>query len=194
MNEEKIRQAVRELVHLLDPDPPHARQVCRLSLGLYDQLVSFHHLPDHSRALLQAGALLHDIGWSVEGEPHHKASRDLILSDTTIPFRREERVIVALIARYHRRSKPDPDHALYRDLPLSDRLIVQYCAAFLRIADALDRSHRSLVTDLSCSPGHDEIRIICRCRDVPGSETRMFAEKSDLLRDLTRCSITLVWI
>ena len=155
----EVWRVIQDITNQLDPDPGHARQVCRLSLLLYDNLQNLHGLSPEARDLLKAGALLHDIGWSVLEKPHHKASRDLILEDTQIPFKNRERKIVALITRYHRKTIPKPDHALYSELNPGEQEYVRFCSGILRIADALDRSHQSSVKQVECTVTDDEILI-----------------------------------
>jgi exopolyphosphatase/guanosine-5'-triphosphate,3'-diphosphate pyrophosphatase len=55
-----------------------------------------------------------------------------------------EQDMVANVARYHRKSPPEPHHSEFTDLPRRDRVVVGYLAAFLRLAYALDveRSQR----------------------------------------------------
>lgn len=177
-----------------DPDPHHAIQVCRLSLSLFDCLKMLHELDKKARDMLRAGALLHDIGWSVPGKPHHKASRDKILSDQSIPFKQEERKIVALIARYHRKSLPHPDHAYYRTLDPGEQRIVQYCAGILRVADMLDRSHQAVVRTVHCDITQDSILITCTCAAPMYLDKAVFSEKCSLLENLTCHRISLSWM
>src|SRR5882724_3268772 len=56
----------------------HCRHVRDLAVSLFDQLRSLHHLGPEERAILDAAALLHDIGWSAGGSKHHKISYTLI--------------------------------------------------------------------------------------------------------------------
>lgn len=174
-----------------DPDPGHAMQVCTLSLMLFDEMRDLHHMGAKTRDLLRAGSLLHDIGWSFPGKPHHKASRDQILADTSLPFKNRERTIVALIARYHRRSYPDARHALYRDLDPAEQEIVRYCGAILRIADMLDRKHISQVQTLECTITPDEIHISCTATTPLIIAPEIFSEKAGLLELLTNHRIYL---
>ena len=178
----------------LDPDPDHALHVCRLSIILFNLLYTLLPIELEDYNYLKAAALLHDIGWSNPEKPHHKSSRDLILSDNTIPFSEKERIITALIARYHRKSVPVPDHAIYRDLTSRSKEIVNSCSALLRIADALDRSHRQCVRDVECTIAESEIVIIANCDSPLDSEYSVFAEKSTLLEDITCRSVSLRWI
>jgi exopolyphosphatase/guanosine-5'-triphosphate,3'-diphosphate pyrophosphatase len=175
----------------LDPDPPHAQQVCRLSGMLFDDLRPLHHLPPDTRDLLKAAALLHDIGWSRADKPHHKASRDIILNDTTMNLTSRERKIIALIARYHRKSHPRPDHAVFKELCEDDKQIVSWCSGILRVADVLDRAHQNLVREIHCFITSEEIVISCTCKTPLYQDSPVFAEKSMLLQELTHRRICL---
>ncbi|PWR70586.1 HD domain-containing protein [Methanospirillum lacunae] len=178
-----------------DPDHPHAFQVERLSGLLFDLLTGFHGMGDPERRLLSLASLLHDIGWSVPSRPHHKASMDLILSDTTIPLTPTDRQIVALIARYHRKAHPDPSHSSFARLTNKEKWQVRWSAGILRLADALDRFHRSSVQELSIQTGEGVIQIDCRTTDdhIPEPETRVLEKKSALLSEVTGCRIEISW-
>ena len=181
---------VMDYSNRLDPDPAHARQVCRLSLILYSELEVLHALPAYARDLLKAAALLHDIGWSVPGKPHHKASRDIILKDTKMNLSSVERKIIAMIERYHRRSTPRSDHAVYNELDDLAKTLVLWCSGILRVADALDRAHQELVICISCTITHEEILLSCNCKSPIHHDLLQFKEKSRLLSEFTRRRIT----
>jgi exopolyphosphatase / guanosine-5'-triphosphate,3'-diphosphate pyrophosphatase len=191
--EENVWPVIMDLIKKQDHDPEHSFQVCHLSLELFDELYPLLHLTRNDRSLIRAAALLHDIGWSNSDKPHHKASRDLIMNDNMIPFSQKERVMVALVARYHRKSVPNPAHTLYRELSLELQMIVRSCAAFLRVADALDRSHRQIVIDLTCVISSSEIIIQYFSNSPLSYERNVFTNKSQLLSDLTSRSIILRW-
>jgi exopolyphosphatase/guanosine-5'-triphosphate,3'-diphosphate pyrophosphatase len=58
---------------------------------------------------------------------------------------------IALVARYHRRGHPRKRHAAFGALPKRERRLVRVLAGMLRVADALDRSHRQVVKTLRVS-------------------------------------------
>ncbi|MDD5584616.1 MAG: metallophosphoesterase family protein [Candidatus Omnitrophica bacterium] len=127
----------------------HSRQVTKLALVLFDQLRALHALRDKERLYLELAALLHDVGYSRQGQPHHKASFDIIrASELPIGFR--GRLIVGLIARYHRKSLPKESHKYFALLTLQEKDTVRKLSALLRIADGLDRSHVSAVREIHC--------------------------------------------
>ncbi len=127
-------------------DEAHGVLVARLSGELFDQLRVRHKLGDRDRLLLKASALLHDIGDFIRYEGHHRHSHYLLMNSDIVGLTPAERTVVANVARYHRKSAPDPAHPNFRDLDRDDRSRVRVMAAILRIADALDREHAAKVT------------------------------------------------
>ena len=134
-------QAARAFAEAHDPDLDHAVQVAHNSLALFDATHELHDLGDWERTLLHATALMHDTGYENRPDKHHKGSRDLILESDLAEFSRRELMMIACVARYHRKAEPLPGHAVYRDLAPADQTIVEQLAALIRIADGLDRTH-----------------------------------------------------
>jgi exopolyphosphatase/guanosine-5'-triphosphate,3'-diphosphate pyrophosphatase len=142
-------------------DEPHARQVARAALMLFDTLARAHRLPAAARAHLEAAALLHDVGHALGYQRHHKHTQ-YIIENVDIPgLSDRERGIVARIARFHRRSPPDTAHAGMQGLSLSTAQVVRKLSTILRVADALDRSHHQPARKLSArlTPGACLVRI-----------------------------------
>lgn len=131
---------------------PHSVHVSRLAVELFDQLRSLHQLNGSTRDWLAAAALLHDIGWTVSGEKHHKHSADLIRAHEAdlVGFTATEVELIANIARYHRKAAPKLEHGPFAALLPAERETVRRLAALLRLADGLDRPHLQAVTKLTC--------------------------------------------
>ena len=163
-------------------EKPHAFQVARLALKLFDELGSLHGyaLGGRERVLLQVAALLHDVGITRGAEGHHKTSRDMILEEKSLPLSDRERMVVALMARYHRRSLPRPEHKYYALLPDYHKALVDRLGGILRVADGLDRSHQALVKDLSCTVGKDVVHVKLTAEENVDAEIAFGKLKSDL--------------
>ncbi len=139
----------RSLARRFQKDQTHAEHVRELSVLLFDQLQPVHHLPAQSRVLLEAGALLHDTGHMISHRGHHKHGEYLVLNGDIPGLEGRDRAIVAGLVRYHnRKSEPAGHHAAYSSLNNSDKRIARRLSAILRIAEALDHSHRQRVTQL----------------------------------------------
>ncbi len=140
-------------------DEEHARHVANLSLELFDQTRSLHHLGPADRKVLQAAALLHDIGQFVSYKGHHKHSHYLI-SNTELPnFSAAEMGFVANVARYHRKAHPAPHHPLFSDLSSTDQERVLRLSAILRLADSLDREHLQRIQSVQVKIGGDDVTL-----------------------------------
>jgi exopolyphosphatase/guanosine-5'-triphosphate,3'-diphosphate pyrophosphatase len=142
----------RSFARRLQKDQTHAEHVRELSILLFDQLQPVHHLPAQSRVLLEAGALLHDTGHMLSHRAHHKHGEYLVMNGDIPGLEGRDRAIVAALARYHnRKSEPAGHHPAYSSLNNNDKRIARRLSAILRIAEALDHSHRQRVTQVHAS-------------------------------------------
>jgi len=147
MSETAARDEALAFMRELELRPVHVEHVARLAVQLFDQLVELHGLGPRECLLLEAAALLHDIGQGhdPEAEGHHKRAARLIRERSWVHFSPPEVEIIAQVARYHRKAMPDTTHDEFRALDPLNRRIVQCLAAMLRLADSLDRSHQQSV-------------------------------------------------
>jgi len=140
-----LLQAATGLGQRFQVDENHARQVAKIALAMFDGLGEVHRLPSTSRPLLEVAALLHDIGNAVSYDRHHRHTYYLITHADIPGLVEREREIVARVARYHRRSFPDPRHSGMKGLSRGEVNLVRKLATLLRVADSLDRGHHQPV-------------------------------------------------
>ncbi len=143
------RKAALALIDRSNCDKRHARHVAKLALRIFDQTRMLHALPDESRELLEHAALLHETGMQVSDRGYHKHTYYLIRHADLRGFTEEQVILVANVARYHRKSPPADDHPNLEELTPAQRGDVEKLAAILRIAEALDRSHKQSVRDVA---------------------------------------------
>jgi len=142
----------RSFARRLGYEQQHAEHVRELSIQLFDQLQPVHHMPAHSRVLLEAGALLHDIGHMISHRGHHKHGEYLAMNGDIPGLEGRDRAAVAALVRYHnRKSQPAGHHAAYSSLNNADKRITRRLAAILRIAESLDHSHRQRAVKIRAS-------------------------------------------
>jgi exopolyphosphatase/guanosine-5'-triphosphate,3'-diphosphate pyrophosphatase len=140
-------------------DENHARQVEGLALALFDQLRPLHGLDGSDRKVLQAAALLHDIGQFVSFKGHHKHSLYLISNSELPSFSGREMQLVANVARYHRKGEPASHHPAFAALTEDEQHRVERLAALLRVADSLDREHLQRVKSIRVKIGDREVTL-----------------------------------
>ena len=145
----------------------HARQVARLARQIYEGLAEPFHLPAEDVRLLDAAALLEDIGYLISYQGHHKHSYHLILHSRLEAYRPEELAIVANVARYHRGAVPKNKHANFRKLRSTDQRRIRTMAAILRIAGGLDRSHDQNVQSVQVNHSNQEVELMVAAQSYP---------------------------
>ncbi|HJZ87554.1 MAG TPA: Ppx/GppA phosphatase family protein [Polyangia bacterium] len=163
-------------------DERHARQVAFLALELFDRMAPLHGLPASARELLEVAALLHDVGHAVSYQRHHKHAYYLIQNADLPGLADRQRELVARVARYHRRSPPDPAHIGMVGLSRSEIQLVRKLATILRIADSLDRSHHQPVKKAVVRLGRDVVAVRLRARVPLDLELWDVARESQLFR------------
>src|SRR6202162_284544 len=148
----QVIASTRAFARRLDRDQAHAEHVRELSILLFDRLQPAHHLPAQYRVLLEAGALLHDVGHTISHHGHHKHGEYLALNGDIPGLAGRDRAIVASLVRYHnRKSEPASHHMAYASLSNLDNRVTRRLASILRIAEGLDHSHRQRVTNIQAS-------------------------------------------
>jgi exopolyphosphatase/guanosine-5'-triphosphate,3'-diphosphate pyrophosphatase len=158
------RRSVMALAERCQYDEAHARHTAALALSLFDQTRERHGLGDPERALLEYAALLHDVGHHISYPGHHKHTYYLIKNGDLRGFHPAEIEVLANVARYHRRGHPKRKHPGFGSLPGPSRRAVRTLAGLLRVADALDRSHKQPVQRLVVSERRDALRIAAEAR------------------------------
>jgi exopolyphosphatase/guanosine-5'-triphosphate,3'-diphosphate pyrophosphatase len=175
-------KSAESLLTAFDWDVEHCRQVRDLALMLFDQLQPLHKLGAGERNILEAAALLHDIGWTIAGKKHHKHSYRLIRESAgkLIEFSMEQVELIANVARYHRKSPPSPHHESFAALTPDEQHTVQRLAAILRIADGLDRPHLQQVKQLVCEVGNRRVSIAVKALANASAHIEGAARKREL--------------
>jgi len=181
------KRNAERLCDQLDNDPTHARHVAKHALKLFDETQSVHQLDESARELLEISSLLHNIGLSISHTAHHKHSYYFIKhSDSLTGFTQHEIDLVALVARYHRKSKPTNRHSEFSSLNFSDRNLVRCLAGILRISIGLDRRHLGKVDEVKVLIEPEKISIEPLSNDDEDLELEIYSarERSELLEEV----------
>lgn len=165
-------------------DARHARQVAETATRLFDLFQAEHRCTPLHRLILEVAAWLHDIGVFINTRGHHKHSM-YIIQHTEFPGLNARVInLIALVARYHRKSVPQLTHPDYLALSHEDRLAVCKLAALLRVADALDRVHDQSLGEIRFDV-QDEVITCLPAQPVDiSAEQLALAEKADLFEQI----------
>lgn len=148
-------RTVLHLARQFGVDLERADRVAGHALSLYDQTRGVLHDDDgEGRQLLWAAAQLHTCGKSINISAYHKHTWYLIRNGELLGYSQTEHLMVAAIARYHRRSLPKKRHESWQLITgREQRRCVAGMALLLRLAAALDRRPAAVIEAIRVRPG-----------------------------------------
>jgi exopolyphosphatase/guanosine-5'-triphosphate,3'-diphosphate pyrophosphatase len=185
------RQSVAELGYRCHWHKPHAKQVAKLSVMMFDQLQPLHNLKPQYRELLEFAALLHNIGEFISIAAHHKHSQYIIMNGELRGFSPAEIEIMGNVARYHRKLPPSEKHPLYCQLKPSHRRAVDVLSGILRIANGLERGHRQNVVSITARFGVESIVLDAVTKFEPDIELWAADQLKSWLEEVLQRTITI---
>lgn len=172
--------SARRLARQCRSNERHCERVAALAVQLFDSLRRPFDLSSDGRDILMAGALLHDIGYLINHERHHKHAYHLIMHSDLPGFSAREVELIANVARYHRRAGPKKTHANFERLSKDERRLVRRLSGILRIADGLDRTHGGVIKTARARTDRKKVRISVTASRNPAIELDDARRKSAL--------------
>jgi exopolyphosphatase/guanosine-5'-triphosphate,3'-diphosphate pyrophosphatase len=176
-------------------EAPHAKAVQALALQLFDAIGQRLGCDPEDRQTLSEAALLHDVGYHINYEQHHKHSFHLIQHADLLGIPPDEQIVIAHVARYHRGREPRRKHEMWWQLDKEARERVQRLAAILRVADGFDRGHASAVERVKVRWMERAIRITPvprRASDTMRLDLWGASRKSGLLAEVAGVPVEIV--
>ena len=189
-------RSIREFAMRCHVEERHAQHVRDIALRLFDSLGKRLGCEQGDRQLLAEAALLHEVGYHISYNKHHKHSYHLIMHAELLGMPPEEQVIVANVARYHRGAAPRRKHPNFAtlDKPVRDR--IRRLSAILRLADGFDRGHIGEVTSVNVRWLERAIRLTPVAREGESRGLRVAAwgasRKAGLLSRLVGVPVEVV--
>jgi exopolyphosphatase / guanosine-5'-triphosphate,3'-diphosphate pyrophosphatase len=171
----------------------HCEHVAMLALQIFDGIKARYRLPASARDILQAAALLHDIGYLISHSKHHKHAYHLIMHGDFPTFAPHEVEMIANVARYHRRAFPKKSHSNLTGISGDERRIIGQLSGILRIADGLDRTHSSSVTAIKARMLGNRLRLEIEATTAPDVDRADAERKSDLFKKAFDTELELIW-
>ena len=153
------RREVEDMCRRYGVSLEHARKVAHIAGLLFTPLHPLHQLPPASGKLLEAAAYLLDVGHYISGVSHHKHSYYVVANSDMPGFTDRERLLIASLCRYHRKSMPSPVHGAYQSLSAEERRVLTLLTPILRLADNLDRSHEQSIDGVECELHDGEVAL-----------------------------------
>jgi exopolyphosphatase/guanosine-5'-triphosphate,3'-diphosphate pyrophosphatase len=116
----------------IEPEREHAVQ-------LFNQLQVVHQLPPEYKLWLEAATMMQEVGKFMNHQGHHRHSQYIIAHSEIFGFSPAQRAIVAAIARYMGKSRPEAMDRPMRYVPVEEHGHVQSAVVLLRMVQALNQ-------------------------------------------------------
>lgn len=181
--ERDVHSAARSLSRRYMSYSPHIDALVEMSGLIYDAMKKVHGMGKHERLLLQTAAILHDCGKYVSFANAPQCAYDIIRSSEIMGLSHRDREIVASIVKYN--TYPLPSYGEVREL-LDEQayLIVAKCAAILRVANAMDRSHKQKFKNVKAGVKDRQLIISIETTDHMPLEKTLFDAKAGMFQDV----------
>ena len=189
---EEISEYALDLGRRMYFEEAHARCVATHATRLFEQTRRLHKLPRSLEPLLYVAALLHDVGHIINSTGHHKPSCYILRNGRFPGVTKEEQLMVANVARYHRKNFPTLAHEHFKLLSPEARSIVRKLSALLRIADAADRTHTHATKNISLNMRNKKCTIKLSGRGNLQNERWAIERKADLFASEFKTKVVVV--
>jgi exopolyphosphatase/guanosine-5'-triphosphate,3'-diphosphate pyrophosphatase len=181
-------ESVLHLAALVPGEREHCARITALAAQLFEGTRHLSGLSEEAEEWLEAAAILQNVGLVISHDRHHLHSYYVIRnSELLTGFTDHELEIIALVARYHRKSTPKARHLEYARLHEADQRVVEILSGLLRIAAGLDRTLSGAVSRLRVDGGlmGRPLRILVETTPGIDADLELYSaqNRKDLLED-----------
>ncbi len=157
--EKDILDAAISLARRYNGFSAHNQAVMEYSEKIFDATKKLHGLGKRQKLMLKLAAILHDCGKYISFANSPDCSYQIIMSSEIMGLSHKEREMVASIVKYNV-YEVEPYENLMDKLDQSSYIYVAKMAAILKVANALDRSHKQKCKDVKMLLKEKELAIM----------------------------------
>lgn len=150
---------------------------------IFDAMKKIHGLGNVERMLLQIAAILHDCGKYISMSQPGEASYNIIMATEIIGLSHRQRQIIANVVKHNTEDFFDENDELYSG-ENEDYMTVIKLVAILRVANAMDRSHKQKFKDSKAVIKDDKLIITTYSQDDITLEKGLFSGKADFFEEV----------
>ncbi len=183
--DEDIIAAARNISKRYKINQSHVKNVEEIALKIFDKVKKIGGLGERDRLLLQISVILHSCGKFISLTDFSECAYSIILATEIIGLSEEEQAIVAYTVKYN--TSP----FIYYDelgvpivLDWDEYMVVAKLTAILRLANALDCTHREKCQNVTVTIKQHELRISAESREDLSLEKGSFYEKADFFEEV----------
>lgn len=148
----------------------------KIALTIFDSMKKVHGLGKRERLLLRIATMLHDCGKFISMMNLGECSYHIVMSTEIIGLSHTEREIVANVVKYN--------HADFDYPETVDYLTIAKLTAILRVANALDRSHKQKFKDIKTVLKDNRLVMTVASDADITLEKGLFKERADFFEEV----------
>ncbi len=149
---------------------------------IFDVMKKYHGLGKNERKLLQIAAILHDCGKYISINSAGESSYNIIMATEIIGLSHREREIVANVVKYNTMDIFEEMDA-YKGR-INDFMLVVKMVAILKVANAMDRSHKQKFRDFKVNLKENKLYITSYNSTDITLEKGLFNAKAKFFEDV----------
>lgn len=172
-----IISAAQNLSRKFSSYSPHIEALEGVSVKIFDTMKRVHGMGDRERLLLRVAVLLHDCGKFISLANSPKCAYEIIMASEIIGLTHREREIIALTVFYNSFGL-DEFVEMQQELNEREFLVVAKLSAILRLANALDQSHKQKLEEIKITIKARNLVITVDTTDDISLETALFEAKT----------------
>ena len=181
--EEDILSAAKNMSMRYMSYSQHIDALTEMSSLLFDAMKKVHGMGKRERLILKVAAMLHDCGKYISLANSAICAYQIIRATEIIGLSHLEREMVASIVLYN--STPlDPYEELADRMDSHSYMIVAKLAAILRVANAMDRSHRQKFKHVKAVIKNKKLVITIESMDDIALEKGLLAAKAGIFEEI----------
>jgi exopolyphosphatase/guanosine-5'-triphosphate,3'-diphosphate pyrophosphatase len=167
-------------------DRKHAMDVRDAATTLFSSLRSVHRLSPEYREWLAAAAMLYEVGDYVNRSGHHRHTYYIISNSEILGYTPQQRRIIAAVARYLGKSRPNLEDVPMKVIDSIERASVQKAIVLLRMARALNLSRSRSVEKIRVRVHAAGVKLTLVPRRRTGMDLELWAieKERDYFREV----------
>lgn len=171
--EDDIRNEVKAISKRFKANAVHIECVRKLAMDIFDVTKKVHGMSKRERLLLELAVLLHDCGKYISILQAAESAYNIIMATEIIGLSQKEHKILAEVVKYNT-----------REIEAGTDLTVVKLTAILRVANALDRSHKQKFADSRFDLKENILQIQIKSSEDLTMEKGLFLEKAEFFEEV----------
>jgi len=184
-----LNYKIEDLCRKYKNEDIHSQFVRDIALKIFDNVYLDLRIPFSLRPLLEASALLHDIGYAKNPSNHHFESFEIVIKNGIYGFNKNQCEIIAGAILFHRK-----DYAkaylspFFKNIQKKEQALA--LGSILRIADGLDHGHIQNTSILSIRKENKSYIVTVTCAGYKGN-IQWAQQKADLWEKIFGLSLKI---